>query len=60
MISLNVPGYEVDSLITKVSLETNGAISDAALRSNASSGSRSSLRGVGTQIAITDASETED
>ena len=50
-----VPGYEVDSLITSASFETNGAILIAALRNRERSGSRLSSNGVGTQIAITEA-----
>ena len=56
MTSLSVPGYDVDSLKTKVSLEIYGAIPLVALRKRDRSGSRFSFSGVGTQIAITEAS----
>ena len=58
MTSLNVPGYEVDSLTTNVSFETKGAIPVAALRNRVISGSRLSSNGVGTQIVITEACAT--
>ena len=58
MTSRNVPGYDVDSLTTNVSFETNGAISVAALRNRVMSGLRLSSNGVGTQIVITEAFST--
>ena len=54
----NVPGYEVDSLISKDSSDRNGATSLMALSSNSRSGSRASLSGVGTQIVTTEAADT--
>ena len=59
-MSRSVPGYEVDSLTTKVSFETNGAIPVAALRNSVRSGSRLLSSGVGTQIVITEALETSE
>ncbi len=59
-MSRSVPGYEVDSLTTKVSFETYGAIPVAALLSKVRSGSRFSSNGVGTQIVITEAVLTEE
>ena len=58
IISRSVPGYEVDSLTTRVSFDRYGAIPVAALRNGARSGSRLSSNGVGTQIVITEASVT--
>ena len=57
-MSRKVPGYEVDSLTTKVSFETKGAMHMAALRNNVRSGSRFLSKGVGTQIVITLAFDT--
>ena len=55
MTSRNVPGYEVDSLTTKVSFDTYGAIPVAAFRNIVISGLRWSSSGVGTQIVTTEA-----
>ena len=60
MTSRRVPGYDVDSLTTKVSSATKGAIPVAALRNNVKSGSRLSSNGVGTQIVITEALATSE
>ena len=53
--SRNVPGYEVDSLITSASFERKGAISWIALSKRVTSGSLLEFKGVGTQIVITEA-----
>ena len=57
-MSLRVPGYDVDSLTTRVSSETYGAIPIVAFCKRERSGSRLTSRGVGTQIVITEAAQT--
>jgi hypothetical protein len=60
IISRNVPGYEVDSLTTRVSFETNGAIALVAVCNSERSGCRFPSSGVGTHIVMTLALDTKE